>query len=132
MPETPQDKPEFIIDEDWKSKVEREREALKQGADQPAESAEPPEDSIPPASFSLLVTTLATQALIASGQVTDEEGKPLPSNPAMARHYVDILAMLEEKTKGNLTAEESALIDQVLHELRMIVVTLASRPPKAE
>jgi len=44
-----------------------------------------------------------------------------------ARHLIDTLAILEEKTAGNRTPEESALLDQLLHELRMGYVTLQQR-----
>jgi hypothetical protein len=51
-----------------------------------------------------------------------EKGKPPQPQPKLARHLIDTLGVLEEKTKGNLTGEESQLLDNILHELRMIFV----------
>lgn len=87
------------------------------------ESPKGNEDPIlPPASFSMLVSMLGTQAMIALGQMTDPStGK---SNPRinLARHYIDTLNLLEDKTKNNLTSEESALLNGILHDLRMAFV----------
>lgn len=128
-------KPKLIIDEDWKTKVEREREELKHAADTtPPEFAKnettggaPPGSSmppLPPASFSLLVTMLATQAMVGLGVLHDpSQGEPHP-DPQVAKHFIDLLGMLETKTKGNLSAEDNALLSQSLHELRMMYVKL--------
>ena len=74
---------------------------------------------LPPASFDLLVGILATNALVALGQIPLEKGKPAKFLPEEAKHCVDLLAVLEEKTRGNLTATESRALTQALHELRM-------------
>lgn len=52
-------------------------------------------------------------------------GKAEPRLPE-AKHFIDMLAVLEEKTAGNRSAEESALLDGFLHELRMAYVTSQS------
>jgi hypothetical protein len=126
----------IIIDEDWKSQVEREREELKSRkheADEPASSA-PGSEQIPEASFALLVTTLATQAMAAMGQLQDPtQDKPLV-HLGLARHHIDMLTVLEEKTKGNLDPDETAMLEQVLHQLRLLFVevqkALASTEPE--
>lgn len=76
-------------------------------------------NGLPPASFELLVTTLATQAMMALGQLPDPSGKPAKVEKPIAKHYIDMLAVLEEKCKGNLDAGEQKLISEVLHNLRM-------------
>jgi hypothetical protein len=83
---------------------------------------------LPPASFSLLVQTLSLQALAALGQVPDPAGKATGPRLDLAKHTIDLLGILEEKTKGNLTAEEAALLENILHELRLAYVALSSRP----
>lgn len=83
---------------------------------------------LPPASFSLLVQTLSLQALAALGQVPDPTGKASPPRLDLAKHTIDLLGILEDKTRGNLTAEEAALLERILHELRLAFVTLSSRP----
>lgn len=142
------EKPRIIIDEDWKSQVQAEKEALakqKQAAAQGpaaqgAAAQVAPEETpssggetthahgpLPPATLSVLITTLATQALAMMGQI------PLPGmdKPEVhleeAKHFIDLLEMLEHKTAGNRTGEESQLLENVLHELRLGYVTLGKR-----
>lgn len=138
------EEPKLIIDDDWKEQVQKEKEQLTEEAsaneasspsegseemkasessdassDETSEQLPPP----PPASFEILTSMLATQALIATGQVPNPAtGKP-DKQIAYARHYVDMLAMLEEKTKGNLSDEENAGLTQTLHQLRMLVLS---------
>ena len=126
MPEEQEGKPKIIVDDDWKEKVQAEKEAMQKQAEQKRRQAAGPE-SPPPASFPILVTSLATQAFAELGQIADPSGKPRVRLDH-ARHIIDTLGMLEEKTKGNLTREESAMLTQVLHELRMVFVTVSSRP----
>lgn len=74
---------------------------------------------LPPASFSYLVLSLQTQAEIHLGLLHfgEEKDRPEPDLGA-ARHTIDLLGMLQEKTKGNLTLEEQRLVDNSLTELR--------------
>lgn len=78
-------------------------------------------DSIP-ASFDTLVLSMSTTALVHLGDAPDEffggVDKP-PKNLHMAKHSIDMLEMLEEKTKGNLDGEEERLLSSVLYDLRM-------------
>lgn len=143
---TNQDEPKIIVDEDWKSQVEREKEALRNQAtaagqtdnkDATADTAdsEPAVDSkkasapsadrqLPPATFNVLVSTLATQAMAAMGLFPDPEtGQPQIERP-LAKHFIDTLVMLEEKSKGNLTDDEAAQLRDGLHQLRMIYLAL--------
>lgn len=127
------DKPKIVVDDDWKAQAQAEKEKLAKqveggaAADEAAGGAAPagePRD-IPPASFSTLVTMLATQALLAMQPVADPKtGKPA-RNMDLAKHQVDALAVLEEKTKGNLTDDEKALLDQALYQVRMQYVQVA-------
>lgn len=81
-------------------------------------------DSLPPANFDFLVTTLATQAMMALGQFPGPDGKMGQVEKPIAKHYIDLLAVLEEKTAGNLDAGEQKLISEVLHNLRMTFVAV--------
>lgn len=76
---------------------------------------------VPPSlDFSTFVMSLGTSALYQMGLVAAEEGGAPPEpNLPMARQTIDILAMLQEKTRGNLDAEESHLLESLLYELRM-------------
>ena len=85
----------------------------------------PPKDStpqVPPASFSNLVLMLASQAAIALGQAPNPLTGKTEKQPEIARHLIDTLAVLQEKTKGNLTSEEAQLLEAAVHQLRLAFV----------
>lgn len=146
--QSPHDEPKskLIVDEDWKSQVQAEKEALErqvhheQHADQPSSAAAEPQPTpgprgnhrqaapLPPATLAVLLTTLATQALVALGQIPHPaSGKP-ETHLDEAKHFIDTLEMLEEKTEGNRTAEETQLLDNLLHELRLGFVHMQAHP----
>jgi hypothetical protein len=80
---------------------------------------------LPPASFPFLVLSLRTQAELHLGLMpfSDEE-KPEPNLP-MARHAIDMLGVLAEKTRGNLSIEEQRLLENSLTELRFRFVQVS-------
>jgi hypothetical protein len=80
---------------------------------------------LPPASFATLVQSLMTQALLYLGEVPTASGPVL--NLDMAKHQMDLLTLLEDKTRNNLTEEEQRLLDTVLYQLRMRFVDVASQ-----
>ena len=90
---------------------------------------------IPPASFSFIVLSLRTQAEMQLGLLHfGEEEKPQP-DLRMARHSIDLLAMLMDKTKGNLTLEEQRMLENSLTELRFRFVQVSDelqKTPPAE
>jgi hypothetical protein len=135
MSDEPKDQAEkkIIIDEDWKTRVETEKEQLRRSQEEPTgPQPDKPEQeaAFPPASLSVLITSLGMQAMMALGlMATSEGGLPKPRLNE-ARHLIDTLAVLEEKTAGNRTPEESTLLDQLLHELRMGFVTVQQRAGK--
>lgn len=115
-----QPKSKLFIDEDWKSQAQAEKEALERQVHQAEPQAKPEAAApMPPATLAVLLTTLATQALVSLGQIPH----PVSGKPEVhldeAKHFIDTLEMLDEKTKGNRTEEESRLLDNLLHELRM-------------
>lgn len=124
--------PEIIVDSDWKEQVAREKEQAAQTAGQEVEQSEEPtspqsEESAPPpppASFEILISMLFTQAMSMLGQIPDPNtGKPSVNKP-YAKHHIDTLEMLGEKTKGNLTESESSMLSEALHALRMTYVNV--------
>ncbi len=135
MNEDQEKKPKLIIDEDWKSQVEEERARMqeqKESGESPSTASEAEAEKenvasevpLPPASFPWLVTTLATQSLVALGQIPDPlENRPIV-NLELAQHHIDMIAMLEEKTKGNLASDEAEMLDSVLHQLRMAFIAV--------
>jgi len=81
---------------------------------------------IPPASFATLVQSLLTQVLFYLGDLSTRGAEPM-INLDMAKHNIDTLSIIEEKTRGNLSDEEKRLLDAALYEARMRYVALASR-----
>lgn len=76
------------------------------------------------------VLSLAHTAAVHFGDVADPvTGKDGEANLPAAQQMIDILALVEEKTRGNLSAEERQLLDQVLFELRMRYVEAAKGEP---
>lgn len=79
-------------------------------------------NKLPPASFPVLVQLLASQAMMAMGKLKVPGQPELKPDLDAAKHFVDLLGVLEEKTKGNLSVEEGAMMSAVAHEIRMIYV----------
>lgn len=79
------------------------------------------EDKFPFAqpNFSLFISSLSMQALIFLGEIENPLTHKTEKNLDQARYIIDTIAMLKEKTKGNLDAQESNVIDNILYELRM-------------
>lgn len=78
-------------------------------------------------SFLAFVLSLAHTAAVHFGDVPDPMSGAQEANLPAAQQMIDILSLIEEKTRGNLTAEERQLLDQVLFELRLRFVE-ASKP----
>ena len=73
----------------------------------------------PPATFEFLAQTMFTQALMAFGKIPNPITKEALKNLDTARHFIDMLEMLEKKTSGNLENDEKKLLEEILHQLRM-------------
>ncbi len=86
--------------------------------------------ALPSVDFSTFVLSLSHSALMHLGEAPDPEtGTMLPSVP-LAKQTIDLIGMLEEKTKGNLTGEEERLLGQILFDLRLRFVELEKREQK--
>ncbi len=81
---------------------------------------------MPPASLVFLCTTLATQTMIALGQIPNPLTGKTELRLKQAKHYIDTLGMLEEKTSGNRTTDESRYSTDLLHQMRMAYVMIQS------
>ena len=128
----PEEEKTIIIDEDWKSQVQAEKEAVARAESGKADSGttetsgtdEQSLPSLPPPSFAELVTMLATQASVSLQQAADPAEQQRKEHLSFAKHFIDLLAVVETKTAGNLTADEAKMLDNLLHELRMAYVQL--------
>jgi Domain of unknown function (DUF1844) len=87
-------------------------------------------------SFLAFVMSLATTAAVHFGDIEDPSTGTAERNLPAAHQMIELLAMLQQKTHGNLDAEEQQFLDQVLYELRMRFVSLAQEagvaPPQSE
>ena len=98
---------------------EKRTEDQEKGEEQVEERAEEEQHAqLPPASFENFVFNLYNTVLMYLGFQDPETGK-LVRNLSLARHTIDTLGMIQEKTKGNLEAPESNLLENMLYELRM-------------
>ena len=73
----------------------------------------------PVASLEMLLMTHHTQAVMALGMMPDPMTGETSANKDAAKFHIDMLNVIEEKTKGNLTSEESEALSSILHQLRM-------------
>lgn len=137
----------LIIDEDWKSQVEAEKQAAKaQSAAGNVSGATMVEGALaaggdendsddfpmPPASLEMLISTLVTEAMMALGQIPHPATGETGFRPHQAKYLIDTIAVLSEKTKGNVTADEEQAFVNLLHQLRMAFVALSeARAPKS-
>jgi len=80
----------------------------------------------PPVTFASFVFSLSTSALMLMGEQLDPRQGKIPVNLPQAKEIIDILSVLETKTKGNLNQEEQAMLTDMLYALRMKYVDVAS------
>jgi hypothetical protein len=121
----------LFVDDDWKSQAAAEKERLaEEAAKREAEARaaggdEAGDGDLPPAEFGALVADLRFAALASMGLIRDPStGRPTPADPRQARYHIDMLGVLEAKTRGNLDPEEAEFLKAALDELRMIWVRL--------
>lgn len=81
---------------------------------------------LPEITFSNLIFSFSTSALIQLGEIEDPVTKKKDKNLPLAKQTIDLIGMLKEKTKGNLTPEEENLINNILYDLRMRYVKAVS------
>ena len=74
---------------------------------------------LPAVDFHTFVLSLGSSALLHLGELEDPDGGPAEKDLPMAKHTIDILSMLEEKTRGNLTSAEEKLMQSLLYDLRL-------------
>ncbi len=134
------------IDTDWKEQMRAEKERLAreseakrtapaggageglgEGAAATDQTAGRGMHELPPATIEVLIQSLATQAMMFLSPQRDPQTGESMQNLDLAKHTVDLLSVLEEKTRGNLAAEEKRYIDTVLYQLRMAYVQVSNQ-----
>ena len=84
-------------------------------------------DARPPIDFPSYILSCYTQGLVLLGETPNPYTNQKEEDVEAVRNIIDILSMIEQKTKGNLSSEESQLLETVLYELRMKFMTKTSR-----
>jgi hypothetical protein len=125
MADEPKQEKKLIIDEDWKVQAQKEKEVLASEQEKAAEQHEKGERQFPPADFFGLISLLATQSLFAMGLIVEKEGQKPEPDLQLAKYNIDLLTMLEEKTKNNLSKEEEEMLQGTLYQLRMAYVKVS-------
>ena len=118
------------VDESWKEQAAREKQAATGAAASPsapsspagapqAASAAAGREEMPEARFDLFVSGLAMETLIALGDMPHPATRKRAVNVTQAKYLVDVLGIIEEKTRGNLSVDEEKLLQDALYQLRM-------------
>ena len=130
-----EEKLKIVVDDDWKVQAQQEKEKLEEKEQQENQATQPDNagkagsaEQLPPANFMVLVNSLALQALLYMGKLNDKVGEKDQSmvNMDLAKHHIDLIQVLEDKTKGNLTDDENKALAMTLHELRIQYVQAMS------
>jgi hypothetical protein len=118
----------IIVDEDWKAEAQKEKEILAAQEEDEKEKAQEKKQArgpLPQGNLAALISMLTTQALFALGLLQVKGQKERAPDLELAKYNIDMLETLEEKTKGNLSQEEEAVLSNTLNELRMGYVKIA-------
>jgi len=99
------------VDESWKNQVGKEKQEKEAG-----------NDTYHQPSFTVFLSSLGMQAMIAMGKIENPLTKKVETNYEQARFLIDTIEIIKEKTKNNLTDEEEKLVEDSLYNLRMIYV----------
>lgn len=130
MPDDNHPKPEILVDSDWKNQAQAEKDKLAEFDTQAAAPKGGPDD-LPPADFQSLLGMLATQAIMYLGGMADRRTGQAVIDLELSRHFIDLIAVLEDKTKGNISKEETDELTGLLQELRTRYVEIARAVSKS-
>jgi hypothetical protein len=121
LDESQQSEKKIIVDEDWKNRVQAEKEAAAHKEQEPAPQSPHP---LPPADLTFLASTLYLQAMVSLGLLPHPMSEKPQVQLDQAKHSIDVLDVLYAKTAGNRTTDETEAMEQMLHELRMAYISV--------
>jgi len=110
----------FVIDDD----KETLNSDMRAGEDEVRNKRNPP---LPEVNFNSLVFSLSSSALFHMGEIADPKTGEKTKDVSLAKHSIDIISMLKDKTSGNLTGEEEKFLHNVLTDLRLRYVKAANQ-----
>jgi hypothetical protein len=113
----------FVVrDKRYSAKKESDGESQVKGEgkkEEPSQEGVKQELPLPEISFTNLIISLSTSALIQLGEIQDPMSQQSAKNIPLAKQTIDLIGMLKEKTRGNLVPEEEKILDNILYDLRM-------------
>ena len=107
-----------IFDSQGKVKKESEKEEKEEDKEKEKEK-EKVSAPLPEVNFSSFLVSLSSSTLLHLGEIADPQSGEKKKDLALAKQSIDIISLLKDKTKGNLTQEEETLLDHLLYDLRM-------------
>ncbi len=124
---TADDAPKIHVDSDWKAEAQAEKQRLASAEQAPGRKGggRARAGELPPADFRTLIGVLASQAIMGLGAIGDSKTGRIVVDLPGAQFSIDLLAVLEQKTRGNLDDEERKELEQVLAELRARYVEIS-------
>ena len=115
----------FSAKEEVEKELKNKREEKGEKEEAKKEEASGQDIPLPEINFVNFIFSLSTSALIQLGEIEDPVSQQQVRNLPLAKQTIDLIGMLQEKTKGNLTPDEEKLTDAVLYDLRMRYVKAA-------
>jgi hypothetical protein len=125
MSDKPEDTPRIHVDDDWKVEAAREKQKLAEETKDVGSQG-----PLPKAAFAEIANMIVMQALVALGGMATPEGRKIPPDLHAAKHHIDLLGVLAEKTRGNLSEEEAKLLETAQYELQMRFVQVVGSAPQ--
>ena len=104
-----------VKEESVRAEKEEDKEKQKEKVEETGEGARP----LPEINFSSFLLSLSSSSLFHLGEIADPQSGEKKKDLALAKQSIDIIDLLKDKTKGNLTQEEEKLLDHLLYDLRM-------------
>jgi hypothetical protein len=129
------DKPSgFVVTDRRVLSTEGEARDSKPSEPQPARAPAPsapgeqpaPPHTLPPVDFTTFILSLSSSALMHMGDLPGPQPGPTTRDLPLAKHTIDLLSLLQQKTRGNLSADEDKLLESLLYDLRLRYVDLAN------
>jgi hypothetical protein len=118
--------------EEEKTQESKQEDTQKSEQQEPKETLEEERIELPPVNFTNFINSFASTAFMYMGGLVDPETKMPIIELNLAKHHIDIIEMLQRKTKGNLTAPENNFLENTLYNLRMSYIRFATAPPPTE
>jgi hypothetical protein len=120
------------VDDDWKQKAEADKQKLAEESKTAGPQGKLPDEAaeLPKPDFTMYISSLSAQVLISLGQIDNPISQKVEIDLPMARYLIDLLLLLKEKTKGNLTKDEDDNFNNIIHGLQLLYVRVSKDKPQ--